>query len=328
MKVLVTGGTGFVGTHLVNALLRRGHGVAVLARHPDRVHSRFNHPVERCRGDVLDPGTLPRALAGRDAVVHLVGIISEKREQTFDRVHREAVENVVGALQATGVRRLLHMSAMATSDDSPSEYGRTKAAGERAVRESGLDWTIFRPSIVFGPGDGFVSLLAPIVARNPLFIPVIGKGETRFQPVSVYDVARVYGDALEKPETAGKTFEVGGPEVLTLNEIYREIATVLGKRRKPLVHLPLWWGRLLARFFESLARRGWISDPPLTRDQLKSLSRDNVADVSETIAVFGGQWKGFREGLREYLTGGMKHDPKSGIGDTVELEEVKVLRIR
>jgi len=277
---------------------------------------------------VLDPGTLPRALAGRDAVVNLVGIISEKREQTFDRVHREAVENLVGVLQATGVRRLLHMSAMGTSDDSPSEYGRTKAAGERAVRESGLDWTIFRPSIVFGPGDGFVSLLAPIVAKNPLFIPVIGKGETRFQPVSVYDVARVYCDALEKPETAGKTFEVGGPEVLTLNEIYREIATVLGRRRKPLVHLPLWWGRLLARFFESLARRGWISDPPLTRDQLKSLSRDNVADVSETIAVFGGEWKGFREGIREYLSGGMKHDPKSGIGDTVELEEVKVLRIR
>jgi NADH dehydrogenase len=328
MKVLVTGGTGFVGTHLVNALLRRGHGVAVLARHPDHTHNRFNHPVERCRGDVLDPGTLPRALAGRDAVVHLVGIISEKREQTFDRVHREAVENLVGVLQATGVRRLLHMSAMGTSDDSPSEYGRTKAAGERAVRESGLDWTIFRPSIVFGPGDGFVSLLAPIVAKNPLIIPVIGKGETRFQPVSVYDVARVYCDALEKPETAGKTFEVGGPEVLTLNEIYREIATVLGRRRKPLVHLPLWWGRLLARFFESLARRGWISDPPLTRDQLKSLSRDNVADVSETIAVFGGEWKGFREGIREYLSGGTKHDPKSGIGDTVELEEVKVLRIR
>jgi NADH dehydrogenase len=220
------------------------------------------------------------------------------------------------------------MSAMGTSADSPSEYARTKAAGEAAVRESPLDWTIFRPWIIFGPGDGFVSLLAPIVEKNPLFIPVIGRGETRFQPVSVYDVARIFGDALEKPETIGKTFEVGGPDVLTLNEIYREIATVLGKRRKPLVHLPLWWGRLLARFFESLARRDWISSPPLTRDQLKSLERDNVADVSETVTVFDGEWREFRSGLREYLTGGMRHNPRSGFGDEVEIEPVKVLRVR
>ena len=328
MKVLVTGGTGFVGTHVVNALRRRGHEVAVLARRPDRTRNRYNRPVENVRGDVLDPSSLVPAIAGRDAVIHLVGIIHEKGPQTFDRVHREAVENVVSACGLAGVPRLLHMSAMGTSADSPSEYGRSKAAGEAAVRESGLDWTIFRPSIIFGPGDGFVSLLAPIVDGNPLFIPVVGRGETRFQPVSVYDVARVFGDALEKPETVGKAFEVGGPDVLTLNEIYREIATVLGKRRKPLLHLPLWWGRLLARSFESLARRGWLSSPPLTRDQLKSLERDNVADVSETVAVFDGEWREFRSGLREYLTGGMRHDPRSGFGGEVEIESVKVLRLR
>jgi NADH dehydrogenase len=328
LRLLVTGGTGFVGTHLVNALLRRGHDVAVLARHADRARNRYNRPVERCHGDVLDPASLSAAFAGRDAVIHLVGIIHEKGAQTFDRMHREAVENVVAAMQGSGVRRLLHMSAVGAAENSPSEYGRTKAAGERAVRGSDLDWTIIRPSIIFGPGDGFVSLLAPIVDKNPLFIPVIGNGRTRFQPVSVYDVARVFGEALEKPETAGRTFELGGPDILTLDEIYREIATVLGKRRKPLVHFPIWWGRFLAWTFESLARRGWIDAPPLTRDQLKSLSRDNVADVSETVAVFDGEWREFRAGLREYLTGGMKHDPRSGFGSEVELEEVKVLRIR
>lgn len=324
----MTGATGFVGTHLVNALARRGHDVAVLARNPDRTRNRYNRPVEPCRGDVLDTASLARAIAGRDAVIHLVGIIHEKGAQTFDVMHRQAVENVVAAMKTAGVRRLLHMSAMGTAEDSPSEYGRTKAAGERAVAESGLDWTVFRPSIVFGPGDGFVSLLAPIIRKNPLFIPVIGKGETKFQPVSVYDVARVFCDALEKPETIGQTFEVGGPDVLTLNEIYREIATALGKRKKPLVHLPVWWGRILARVFEFLARRGLIDAPPLTRDQLKSLSRDNVGDVTETLAVFDGEWRAFRPGLLEYLTGGMKHDPRSGFGDEVELEEVKVLRIR
>lgn len=328
MKIVVTGGTGFVGTHLVNALLRRGHSVAVLARRPDDARNRFNRPVERIHGDVLHPPSLAPAFAGRDAVIHLVGIIHEKGGLTFDRAHREGAENVVAAAREVNLRRLLHMSAMGASEDSPSEYGRTKAAGERAVRESGLDWTVFRPSIIFGPGDGFVSLLAPIVKHNPLFIPVIGRGETRFQPVSVYDVARVFGDALEKPETVGRTFEVGGPDVLTLNEIYREIATVLGKRRKPLVHLPVWWGRLLARFFEVLARRGWIPAPPLTRDQLRSLTRDNVADLSDTVAVFDGEWYEFRAGIREYLLGGMKHDPRSGFGAEVEIEPVKVLRIR
>ncbi len=328
MKVLVTGGTGFVGTHLANALVRRGHSVAVLARDPDGTRNRYNRPVEAVRGDVLDPATLSRAVAGRDAVVHLVGIIHEKGQQTFDRMHREAAENVVAAMQAAGVRRLLHMSAMGASDDAPSEYGRTKAAGERAVKSSTLDWTIVRPSIVFGPGDGFMSLLAPIVRWNPGFIPVIGPGTTKFMPVSVYDVSRVFAEALEKPETVGKTYEVGGPQTFTLDEIYREIATAIGKRKKRLVHFPLWWGRFLAGRFESAARCGWLDAPPLTKDQLRSLSRDNTADTSETLATFSGPWRELRPGLREYLHGAMKHDPRAGFGEETQLEAVKVLRVR
>lgn len=327
MKVLVTGGTGFVGTHLVNRLLHRGHAVTVLARDPRKTRNRYNHPVETAAGDVLDRASIVAAAAGRDAVVHLVGIINEKGAQTFDRMHREATENVVHAAKAACVRRYLHMSAMGSSEDSPSAYGRTKAAGEKAVRASGLDWTIFRPSIVFGQGDGFVSLLAPIVRLNPGFIPVIGPGTTRFQPVSIEDVSRVFADALEKPETAGRSFEVGGPEVFTLNDIYREIAAAVGKPGKPLLHLPLWYGRVLASGFEWLARRGVFTDPPLTRDQLKSLERDNAADTTDTTATFEGEWKRFRPGIREYLATG-RHDPRSGIGGEVELEARAVLRIR
>jgi NADH dehydrogenase len=327
MRILVTGGTGFVGTYVVNRLLHAGHAVAVLARHPAKTQNRYSRPVETAVGDVLDPASLARAAAGREAVVHLVGIINEKGPQTFDRMHREAAAHVVAAARAAGARRYLHMSAMGASPDSPSEYGRTKAAGEAVVRESGLDWTIFRPSIVFGPGDGFVSLLAPIVRYNPGFIPVIGTGLTKFQPVSVYDVARVFAEALAKPETAGRVFEVGGPEVFTLDQIYREIAAAVGKPAKPLVHLPLWWGRVLAWKFEWLARRGLFRDPPLTRDQLRSLSRDNAADVSETVAVFGAEWRRFVPGIREYLSPGL-HDPRSGIGRDVELERRALLRLR
>jgi uncharacterized protein YbjT (DUF2867 family) len=327
VKVLVTGGTGFVGTHLVNRLLQRGHEVAVLARDPRKTRNRYNRPVETVGGDVLDRESVAGAAAGRQAVVHLVGIIHERGAQTFDRMHREATENAVAGAERAGVRRFLHMSAMGTSEDSPSEYGRTKAAGERAVRGSGLAWTIFRPSIIFGPGDGFVSLLAPIVRRNPGFIPVIGPGTTRFQPVSIYDVTRVFADALERPETAGKAYEVGGPDVLTLNDIYREIAAAVGKAGKPLIHFPIWYGRLLARAFEALARRGVLDAPPLTRDQLESLSRDNTGDIVPTLADFPGEWRRFAPGIREYLSSG-GHDPRHGTGYDVELERRSVLRIR
>jgi len=327
VKVLVTGGTGFVGTHLVNRLLHRGHSVAVLARDFAKTRNRYNRPVEAVGGDVLDPASLSSALAGRDAVAHLVGIIHEAGPQTFDRMHREAPENVVAAARATGVRRLLHMSAMGSFEDSPSEYGRSKAAGEKAVRASDLDWTVFRPSITFGPGDGFVSLLAPIVRLNPGFIPVIGPGTTRFQPVSVYDVARVFADSLEKPETRGKVYEVGGPDILTLNQIYREIASAVGKPGKPMIHFPLWYGRILASLFEAVARWGIVGAPALTRDQLRSLSRDNVGDVAETVATFGSEWRRFAPGIREYLTNGL-HDPRSGTGEEVELEKRAVMRIR
>jgi NADH dehydrogenase len=327
VRVLVTGGTGFVGTHVVNGLLQRGHAVAVLARNREKARNRYNRPVEAVPGDVLDPASLGAAVAGRDAVVHLVGIINEKGTQTFDRMHREAAENVTAAAAASGVRRYVHMSAMGSSEDSPSEYGRTKAAGEKAVRACPLDWTIFRPSIIFGPGDGFVSLLAPIVKGNPGFIPVIGPGTTRFAPVSVYDVARVFADSLEKPETIGKTYEVGGPDVLTLDDIYREIAAAVGKPGKRLIHFPIWYGSILAGLFEFLARRGVFADPPLTKDQLRSLSRDNTADLSPTQAVFGGPWRPLRAGIREYLSTG-RHDPRSGTGEEVELEARANLRIR
>jgi NADH dehydrogenase len=220
------------------------------------------------------------------------------------------------------------MSAMGAAEDGPSEYSRTKAAGEKAVRGSGRDWTIFRPSLIFGPGDGFFSGLAPIVRRNPLFIPVIGRGRTRFMPVSVYDVARIFAESLDKPETIGRTFEAGGPQTFTLNELYREIAIAVGKPRKPRIHFPLWWGRLLAGVFEWMYRRGLLDAPPLTRDQLRSLSRDNVADTSETIATFGVEWKELRSGLRETLHGAMRHDPRYGIGSEAEVDRVRVLRLK
>ncbi|HEY6050778.1 MAG TPA: hypothetical protein VIZ58_05970, partial [Thermoanaerobaculia bacterium] len=134
--------------------------------------------------------------------------------------------------------------------------------------------------------------------------------------------------SLEKPETIGQIFEVGGPGTFTLNEIYRDIALAVGKRKKPLFHFPLWWGRFLAGRFEGAARRGWLDAPPLTRDQLRSLSRDNVADTSKTDAVFGPATHEFRAGIREYIHPENVHDPRSGFGEEAKLEAVKVVRVR
>jgi len=307
MRIAVTGGTGFVGRSVVNELLRRGHDVRVLARRPDDVRSRFNRPVEAVAGELADTAALQAAFAGRDAVVHLVGIINEKEGRSFDEVHRQGTENVCAAAKAAGVGRLLHMSAMGASADAPSEYARTKAAGEEAVRRSGLAATIFRPSIVFGPGDGFATTLASVVRMSPLVVPVIGPGVIRFMPVSVREVARIFADALEKPETAGRSFEVGGPETLSLNEIYREIAAALGHPGKRLVHLPLWYGRILAAGMAILPR------PPLTLDQLKSLERDNVGDTGPTAETFGAPAVRFADGIREYLRPGTRRDSRIGI---------------
>jgi NADH dehydrogenase len=204
------------------------------------------------------------------------------------------------------------MSAMGSSPDAPSRYGRSKAAGEQAVRNSRLEWVIFRPSVIFGSGDGFVNLFARIIRKNPVFIPVIGPGTVKFMPVSVRDVASAFGDALEKPEASRRSFDLGGPDVLTMDEIYREVAAALGKPGKPLVHFPRWVGAVLATSM-ALTPRWILPEPLLTVDQLRSLSRDNIGDTSETAVVFGPPKHDFRTGIREYVRPAGRHDPTIGI---------------
>jgi uncharacterized protein YbjT (DUF2867 family) len=331
LKILVTGGTGFVGRYVVNTLERRGHAVRLLARDAARARSRFLRPPEVVVGDVLQKETIVPAARGCDAVVHLVGIIFEPHGgPTFDEAHRQATVNVLEAAQAAGVSRHLQMSAMGASPEGPSKYARTKAAGEEAVRGSALDWTIFRPSLIFGPGDGFFTMIARLVSSSllaPGFIPVIGRGETRFLPVSVRDVARCFAEALEKPDqTRKKTFEVGGSETFTLNQLYREVARLRGQGGKRLVHLPVWWGRLIALASEIGYRARLLPRPLLTLDQLRSLAVDNVADTSQTVEVFGQAWISLHQGLREYLERG-PHDERHGIGHEIG-EPPPLLRVR
>ncbi len=201
MKIFLSGGTGFVGTHLRRALLDSGHHLRLLVH---RRQEGIEAAVDQVRGDVADPATFAAALAGCDAAINLVGIIREapKAGITFARLHQEATRNVAEAAKKGGVKRFLQMSALGTRRDAASRYHQSKYLAEEWLRASGLDWTIFRPSIIFGPGDAFVNQLSRLVQSLPA-VPVIGSGTYRLQPVAVADVARCFVMALEMPETIG-----------------------------------------------------------------------------------------------------------------------------
>src|SRR6266849_1561213 len=215
--VFVTGATGFVGHAVLQRLGAAGHVVRCLVRHGSAGRLRGLGAIARIEGDVLTRRGLEEGMVGCDAVIHLVGIIREHRatNTSFESVHVEGTRNVLEAVKAAGVQRYLHMSALGTRRGAASRYHRTKWAAEEAVRASGLGWTIFRPSIIYGRGDGFVTMLASMVRRLPA-VPVIGSGRQRLQPIPVDQIAAGFAGALELATTITQTYEVGGPEPVTL----------------------------------------------------------------------------------------------------------------
>jgi NADH dehydrogenase len=283
MKVLVTGASGFVGHVVVDALLRRGHEVTALVRDPARSADLAGKGVRLVTGDVLEPTTIERAAAGREAVVHLVGVIVEPKPLTFDDLHRRATENVLAAAKAAGVRRYLHMSANGTRPDAESPYHTSKWAGEEAVRASGLDWTIFRPSLIFGGSrrDALFRTLRGFYDK-PFFVPVplVGSGDAQMQPVAVSDVARAYAEAATRPESVGKTYTVVGSERMPFRAMVRAVGDAMGRRRlmlpgpPPLLRFAAW--ALLER----------LGKPPLTRAQITMALEDNVGDPLEVESDF------------------------------------------
>jgi NADH dehydrogenase len=296
MKTLVTGGTGFIGSHLVKALQQSGHQVSVLVR-AGSAHgtSRLPQGAEVRNGDVLDP-ELDKRLSGIDAVIHLVGVIRAfpGRGLTFDNLHTAATANVIRAMKAARVKRLVHMSALGAGPESGTDYFRTKWEAESAVRESGLDWTVMKPSVVFGPGDEFVNMLARQLRMMPA-VPVIGDGNYRMQPVAVRNVAEGFIKALTRPETVGQTFEIGGPEQLSYNDILDSIARALGKRRARKIHLPLRLMQSVIKMMEGFAFF------PITGGQLKMLLMNNVCDPAPFFNAFEIKPLSFREGIKEYI---------------------------
>ncbi len=294
LKVAVTGGTGFVGSAIISKLLSKRHEVAVLARNVPGISSGEHDSTQYVKGNVVNGEGLVKLVEGKDAVIHLVGIIKETGDNTFEGVHRMGTENVIRAVKDAGVRKLVHMSALGTRMNAASAYHRSKWGGEEAVRSSGLDWTIFRPAIIFGPGDSFINMLADMMKKTPV-MPVIGGGENLMQPVYVDDVAGAFSEAVAQSWSTGRVYELGGPDVISFKEIIKTIAQVTGKKRL-LINIPMAIVRPLVGILQSMGMA-----LPVTTDQLIMMREDNIRQGGDSLEQFSFDFTPFREGIESYL---------------------------
>ncbi len=290
----VFGGTGFVGRGVVRALRDAGVEIRSVAR-GQRATGPPEPGVELVLADITEPVTLPPVLEGVSTLVHCVGIIRERGPTLFERVHAEGTRHLVEAAKAAGVRRIVYISALGTRPDAPARYHTTKWEAEEAIRGSGLEYAIFRPSIVFGPDDEFVNEFAKI-SRIPPFFPIIGPGTSKFQPVSLDDLAAAITGAVRTPGPLAALYEVGSGDTLSLNEIVYSILRLLGRRRW-LIHIPTPVARIQAFFLEHLLPR-----PPFTREQVRMLGEDNICREPNALPeLLGREPVGFEEGIERYL---------------------------
>ena len=293
--IIITGATGFVGEEVVKQVRATGHPVRAIVRDPRRASwLAQRYGAELFHGNVLYAPSIEGAMRGAKCVIHLVGIIREWKENTFERVHVQATKHVVDEAKKSGVKRFLHMSALGTRENARSRYQQTKWAGEDCVRKSGLAWTIFRPSFIYGPKDKAINTLAKLVQRLP-FVPVLGSGNTKIQPISVANVARAFVGAIRNDESISHVYDLCGPEAFTWNELYDKLQRILGTR-KPKWHLPLPIARVQAALFEKI-----LPNPPFTCDQLLMVQEDNTGDPKSAERDFLLEQESFDDGVARYL---------------------------
>jgi uncharacterized protein YbjT (DUF2867 family) len=280
--ILVTGGTGFVGTKIVHALRAEDHPVRILARQPEKHDQLRAWGCEVVPGDMTDAASLRRAVEGCETVIDLVALISGKPED-FQRVMIQGTRDLISAAKKARVKRFILMSALGVSERTKdlTPYFHAKWDEEQAVQASGLDYTIFRPSFIFGGDGGSLPIYIRQVRWSPV-VTVIGDGTRRLQPIWVEDVAAFFAKSLSTPGAVNRTFEVGGPDVVTWDELYERIRRVLGKRRAK-IHLPYGLVRAGAAVVEKLPL-----DFPLSRDAVTMLEfEDNVTDIGPAVETFG-----------------------------------------
>ena len=292
--ILVTGGTGFVGSHLIRRLRTADLPVRALVRTPDKAQALRDLGVDVVKGDISDKASLETAAAGVERVVHLVGIIQEAPGATFQGVHVEGTRNLLEAAQRAGVRHFFYQSALGARPGAKSSYHKTKWSAEELVRAGTIPFTILRPSLIYGPGDQFTIRLSDMIRLSPV-LPVIGSGASKVQPLFIDDVVTCIVKAVSGDAFLNEMYEIGGPEQLTYEEIAVALAEAMNVKR-PTLHLPLFFVKSVARAFETI-----LPKPPVTTDQLIMLQEDNVCSMRDIRDAFGIQPLAFREGLRKFI---------------------------
>lgn len=296
--ILITGCTGFVGSALIRRLIRDGRSpdsIRGLVRHPGTTKDpAFPKEIELVRGDVNDPKSIAAAMEGVTQLIHLVGILVETGLQTFQRIHVEGTRHVVHAAKQAKVKQLIAVTALGTRPNATSHYHQTKWQAEEIIRNSGLSYTIFRPSVIFGPLDNFTNQLATITRYSPI-VPILGKGTNRTQPVWIDDFIHCLAQTINQAEQLNETLSIAGPKPLSFKEMMDIIIEVMGKRRITL-SIP----------FALLSSQAWFLErvmpkPPITVDQMIMAKEDNILTEPFPWERFGITPCSFREGIAEYL---------------------------
>lgn len=290
MRILITGISGFVGSHLAARLVAQGHTVRGIVRQPNRRgHLAASVRAELVTGDVTQRESIVAAMRGMDAVAHLVAIPFERGGANYESLNAQGTRNVVDASNAAGVKRFLHLSALAVDSRSSYAYLRSKGAGEDAGRESSLDWTIFRPSVLVGEEDEFANALARWLVITPLAFPLVGDGQARFQPLWVEDLVTIMVKAMNDPTTIGKSFDLGGPEMLTYEAMVKQILFALHRSRL-LLKVPAPLMKPVVKGMELI-----LPKPPATTSLLDLLNVDNSTAPDSVERQFGFKPRPFRE---------------------------------
>lgn len=299
MKIFVTGGTGFVGSYILKTLNDKGDLLKVLVREGSKPKLSVQS-TEIVYGDILEPKKLPGAMAGCDAIIHLVGIIREypARGITFHSIHYDATRHVVDAARKVGIKRIIHMSSNGADLHGKTPYQTTKWAAEEYLKASNLDWTIFRPSVIFGNpfnNTEIATQMADIIRKMPV-VPVFGSGKYQLQPVAVEDVALAFSRALDFQGTIGKTYQLCGPKRLTYIEFLNEIGKALGKEKVKTISIPL---NLIRPIIKALDRFAFF---PITENQLTMLVDGNVCTDQLAWRELQIEPKGFDAKYLGYLS--------------------------
>ncbi len=296
--ITIFGGAGFVGQYIIKDATRKGYRIRAVVRDVEAAaHLKTQGDVGQVSvvyGDIKNPESYQHTLEGAYAVINLVGLLFEKGKQNFSNIHAQAAEKIAQHAAKSGVKRLLHMSALGIDKATTAKYAKTKLQGEKAVLGAFPDATIFRPSVIFGAEDNFYNQFAQMSVLSPV-LPVIGGGKTKFQPVYVADIAKAYIATLDDDSTKGKIYELGGNDIMSFKEILGSV-NKMTHRDRMLVTIPSCMAHIGAFFAE------FLPTPPLTRDQIELLKFDNVvSDNALTFADLGITPTSISEIVPDYL---------------------------